>query len=119
MENLKFLGKVLKWDSVENTLVIHVDFVDADKMQVLEDLSINKSIFAFWFKKPFRKSKTYPQLKKYYKMVTTVLYNFLKTKPTAEEVKAFDEDIKKSTLPCKVVDVGGKEINVVPSKADI
>lgn len=119
MDNLKFLGKILDWDCTTNKLTIQVDFVDPDRMQSLEDLCKNKDMFSFVFKKPFRKLKTYPQLKKYYKMITTVLFKFLKYKPKAEEIKAFDEDIKKSAMPCKVIDVGGNEVYVVPSKADM
>lgn len=118
MENIKFLGSIKSWNSVTNELTIKVDFIDPDRMQIIEDIIQSKSFFSFWFTKPFRRMKTYPQLKKYYKMLSIILHKVLEGKPVAAEIKAFDEEIKKSSMACKMLNIFDKDIPIVPSKAD-
>lgn len=119
MDEIKFLANAISYDSVTNEFKIKIDFIDPDKQEILEQLCLNKNLFTFSFKKPFRRMKTYPQLKKYYKMITMILFKFLQYKPKAIEVKALDEDIKKSCLSCKTMSILGSDIPVVPSKADM
>lgn len=118
MSDDRFLGKIIDFDSANDIIILKADFLTPDKQQILEDLYNNKTEFSFWFKKPFRKSKTYAQLKKYYQLLKNILLR-AELIPTAEYAKTLDVEIKKSCLPCKKIIIGEKEILIVPSKADM
>lgn len=118
MSDDRFLGKIIDFDPANDIIILKADFLTPDKQQILEDLYNNKTEFSFWFKKPFRKSKTYAQLKKYYQVLKNILIR-AELIPTAEYTKTLDVEIKKSCLPCKKIIIGEKEILIVPSKADM
>lgn len=118
MTDERFLGHIIKYDPITQVLIIKCDFIDVEKQKSLEQLQQNKDLFSFHFKKPYRKEKTYPQLKKYYKLLSIILSK-LEIYPDSDIIKAFDEEIKKSALSCKELIIYDKGIPLVPSKANM
>jgi hypothetical protein len=114
----RFLGKIIDYDAKLNTLIIKVDFLTPDKQAIIENLFKDRQEFTFWFSKPFRKLKTYPQLKKYFALIKKILIKS-EIYPDAEVVKTLDIEIKKSVLPCKQLEINEHVIPIVPSKADL
>lgn len=112
------LGKIIDYDSKSDVIMIKADFLEPDKQKIIEDLCQNRTEFSFWFKKPFRKLKTYPQLKKYFRLLKEILIR-AGILPEADCIKTLDIEMKKSCLPCKKLIIGEKEILIVPSKADL
>ena len=118
MSDERFLGKILSYDVHSQVLTIKVDFLDPDKLQTLQEIYEEKKVFSFWFKKPFKRSKTYEQLKKYHALLNQILKS-MDIFPDKEIVTAFDEEIKKSALSCKEMVVCDKVLPLIPSKADM
>jgi hypothetical protein len=114
----KLLSHILDYDAKTDIAVIKFDFLTPDKQAVIEDIFINKKEFALWFKKPFRRLKTYLQLKKYFALLKQILIK-AEIYPDSEVTKTLDVEIKKSILPCKKIEIDGHIIPVVPSKADL
>jgi len=114
----KFLGHIIDYDPKSDILMIKIDFVSYDKQKIIEDLYTNKSEFSFWFKKPFRRLKTYPQLKKYFRLLKEILIK-AEIFPDSDTMRTLDIEVKKSILPCKQIDIDGHIIPVVPSKAEM
>ena len=112
------LGHIIDYDPKSDVIMIKVDFLEPDKQQIIEDLYANKNEFSFWFKKPFRKLKTYPQLKKYFRLLKEILLK-ANIEPLSESIKTLDVEMKKSCLPCERIIIGDKEIPIVPSKANL
>jgi hypothetical protein len=114
----RFLGHILKYDPINQILIIKCDFLDTEKQKVLEGLAQVKDLFSFCFKKPYRKEKTYPQLKKYYKLLSSILVK-LEIFPDSDTISAFDEEIKKHALSCQELIIYDKGIPIIPSKASM
>lgn len=114
----KCLGRILDYDPKTDVIIFKADFLDPDNQAIIEDIFVNKRTFTFLFRKPFRRMKTYAQLKKYFQLLKQI---FIKNDivPEAEAVKSLDIEIKKSCLPCKKIIIQEKEILLVPSKADL
>ena len=111
---------MVDYSTERSTITLKVDFLDAERLQVLEDIFTDKKLISFWLAKPFRRMKTHPQLKKYYKNLHIILSNVLKTsRVDSNTVRAFDEEIKKSSMPCKMIEIFDKIIPLVPSKKDM
>lgn len=118
MQDQRFLGHILNYDPVTNIVTLKADFLDPEKQEIIEQLCQSKDEFAFSFKKPFKKSKMYWQLKKYFLMIKHILIGF-KVTPNSEVVKALDMEHKKRCFPVQMMDVGGQVIPIVKSKADM
>jgi hypothetical protein len=114
----RFLGRVIDFDPKTDVIILKADFLAPDKQQIIEDLYKSKDEFSFLFKKPFRRLKTYAQLKKYFRLLKEILIKS-KIEPEAQYVKTLDIEMKKSCLVCKRITIGDKEIFIVPSKADL
>ena len=114
----RFLGRILGFDSNSNTLTIQCDFLDYEKQKVLEDIYATKKPFSFSFKKPYKKGKSYEQLKKYHALLKTILMK-LEIYSDSDIIKAFDDSVKMSALPCETIIVYDKEVPLIPSKADM
>jgi len=114
----RFLGRIIKYDPITQILVLKCDFIDPDKQKILENIQQDKNSFSFCFKKPYRKEKTYEQLKKYYKTLSTILIK-LEIFPESDVVKSFDESIKQTALSCAEMVIYDKTIPLVPSKANM
>lgn len=114
----KFLGKIINFDPYSQVLTIKCDFLDLEKQKVLENLCNDMKLFSFCFNKPYRRNKTYPQLKKYYRLLTLVLKAF-EIFPDADTISAFDTEIKKQALSCKTMVIRDSELPLIPSKADM
>lgn len=114
----RFLGRIIDYDPKSDVIIIKADFLEPENQRIIEDLYQNKTEFSFWFKKPFRRLKTYPQLKKYFRLLKEILLKS-KIEVTSENTNTLDIEMKKSCLPCKKLVISDKEIPVVPSKADL
>lgn len=114
----KFLGRVYSYDPIQNNIIIHIDFIDPDQQAIIEQLNEDQSMFSFWFKKPYRPGKMYYQLKYYFSMLKKILIKF-NIFPSAKNIKTFDEDIKRTSLKCEMLQIDDKQIPVIPSKADL
>lgn len=120
MNDIKFIGELISHNVKESTITLKVDFLDPDRLDIIEHLLVSKQSFSFWFKKPYRKLKTWKQLKKYFALLNTILCNATETdKPSKDEVRAFDNLVKESALYCKVLELFGNELPIPPSKADM
>ena len=118
MNDERFLGRILRYDPETNVLSIKVDFVTPEKQAVLEQIMKDNKSFSFSFRKPFRKQKTYEQLKKYFKMLSNILIK-LDIASDAENVKAFDESVKRRAFDCQTLHIMDQEIPLLPSKAEM
>lgn len=114
----KFLGHIVAYDPVKQTISVKLDFLSLDHMAVIEEMSREPKAFAFCFKKPFRRSKTWEQLKKYHALLKNILLkNEILVK--AENMKTLDDCIKRAALPCDWIECDGVRIPVIPSKTDM
>lgn len=118
MEKNRFLGHILSFNPETNILSIKVDFLDPEKQEIIEKIAIEKSVFSFWFTRPFTKSKTYKQLRYYFRLLKKIVVGF-GVQPTAEVIKALDIEHKKRCFPAQNIDLGNQIIPVVKSKADM
>ena len=114
----RILGHIIDYDPKTDVIMIKADFLEPDKQIIIEELYKNKSEFSFWFRKPFRKTKTYPQLRKYFRLLKEILVK-AEIHPDANSIKTLDIEMKKSCLPCKKLQIGEQEIPIVPSKAEL
>jgi hypothetical protein len=114
----RFLGHIIDYDPKLDVIIIKADFLTPDNQQKIEELLKDKTEFSFFFKKPFKRSKTYAQLKKYFRLLKEILLK-ANIEPEAEFVRTLDIEIKKSILPCKKLEIGDNSIPIVPSKADL
>ena len=114
----RFLGNITKFDPVRQTMEIQLDFLSVEQQEIIENMLKEKSEFSFWFNKPFRRSKSYAQLKKYYLLLNTILKK-LEVFPDADTIRAFDLEIKKTIFPTQTLEVYGTKIPVVPSKSNM
>jgi hypothetical protein len=112
------MGHIIDYDPNLETIIIKVDFLSIENQRILEDLFKNKSEFSFFFRKPFRQSKTYMQLRKYFRLLKQILRK-QDIYPDSEVVRALDIEIKKSILPCKKLEFQGKIIPIVPTKSEL
>ena len=115
---IKLLGYIKKYNPEIDEITIKLSFTGSDKQAMIEQLFKESDDIAFSFSHSFRKSKTYKQLKMYFRLLKQILIK-QEVPPTSDNVKALDEYIKKSLLECKYLEVGGKNIPIVPSKADL
>lgn len=92
-EDIKLLGEIINLDASRNIITIRLDFINPDHLKNLEDFFINKKIFTFSFKKPFRRTKTYPQLKRYYRILKQILL-INEVFPDSKNIKILDEYYK-------------------------
>lgn len=118
MSDERFLGRILRYDPQSNILSIKVDFLTPEKQAVIEQIATDNKPFSFSFRKPYRKQKTYEQLKKYYKTLSNILIK-LDIASNSENVKAFDESIKRRAFDCQTLHIMDKEIPLLPSKAEM
>jgi hypothetical protein len=120
--DLKFIGKIVQYDPMERLLQIQIDFLTPEKESVIEDILESKNSFTFWFGKPFRRMKTYPQLQRYFWMLKCILQS-QDIYPSAEATKTLDMYFKKKLCKCDYVDFREdgkiKRIPIIPSKADM
>ena len=116
--NEKFIGRIYNFNPSNNTIIVKIDFIDPDQQEILETLAIDQSLFTFSFKKPYKQGKQYYQLKHYFQMLKTILIK-LDIFPDTKNIKALDEEIKKTCLPCEMIQVDDVNIPVVPSKRDL
>lgn len=114
----KMLGKVVSLDSLTRKITIEVEFLDSEKLEMFETLLKDRSTFTFSFVKPFRQSKSYAQLKKYYLLLHKLL-NKLGIYPDADKIKALDEEVKKRVFNCDVIEFYGQKLPLIPSKANM
>jgi len=117
-QDIRFLGRVIDYNPIKQTVEIQIDFLTPEQQEVVENLLKDKSEFSFWFNKPFRMSKTNAQLKKYYLDLKNILIK-LDVVPTSENIKAFDLEIKKSAFPTQMLEVFDRKIPLIPSKANM
>lgn len=114
----RMLGHIVSLDIPKRRVTIEVDFFDPDKQEILEGLLKSKEPFSFSFWKPFRESKTYAQLKKYYKLLHTLLQK-LRIYPDSDKVKALDREVKKRVFNCEMLELFGQRVPLLPSKANM
>ena len=118
MSDERFLGRILRYDPTSNVLTIKVDFLTPEKQAVIESIISDNKSFSFSFRKPFRKQKTYEQLKKYYRLIALILQK-LEIASDSENVKALDESIKRRAFDCQTLHIMDQEIPLLPSKAEM
>ena len=118
MNKEKFLAKAVYFNHEKNQLTLKLDFLMPEQLEIIEKLIIEKSNFSFSLGKPFRRLKTYAQLKKYYATINEILYK-LNIIPTSEIVKAFDEEFKKTCFPASHIQICEQKIPIIKSKADM
>ena len=118
MSDERFLGRILRYDPISNVLTIKVDFLTPEKQAVIESIISDNKSFSFSFRKPFRKQKTYEQLKKYYRLIALILQK-LEIASDSENVKALDESIKRRAFDCQTLHIMDQEIPLLPSKAEM
>lgn len=116
MDQLKSLGKIISFDAINRRVTLEIDFFDVEKQEVIENLLATKERFSFSFSKPFRESKSYAQLKLYFRWLTKIIVK-LGMYPTAAIVKAMDYVFKTQAFPCEHVEIGGSSIPTPKSKA--
>lgn len=114
----KLMGRVVALDSVKRRVTIEVDFFDPDKQEMIEAYLKSQEEITFGFWKPFRRTKTVGQLRKYYLLLHKLL-NMLGIYPNSDAVKALDEEIKKRVFNCDVIEMFGQKVPLVPSKANM
>jgi len=114
----RFLGQIVGFDPNKKLLTIQIDFMMPDQQEIIENIIKEKRSFSFWFNKPFRQSKSWAQLKKYYLMLGKIL-DRLEVFQSAENIKAFDLEIKKTAFPSQFIEIYDKRIPVIPSKANM
>jgi len=118
MADERFLGRIYSYNPINNTIVLKADFIDIEQQEILQTLAMDQNIFTFSFKKPYKESKKYHQLKYYYGMLKKILVA-LEINPDTENMRALDETIKKTCLKCDTIDIDGQIIPLIPSKADM
>lgn len=116
--DIKLLGKAVKYNAESNELVLKLDFVSTDKMEQVEELVKTQTRFTFFFNKGGRVNKTYQQLKAYFRLLKLILLR-REIYPSAKHIKTLDTHIKRSILQCDILDFDGKQIPIIPSKADL
>jgi hypothetical protein len=114
----RFLGSIKHFDPSKRLLTIQVDFMMPDQQEIIENILKDNQPFSFWFNKPFRQSKSYAQLKKYYLMLGKIL-DRLEVFQSVENIRAFDIEIKKTAFPSQFIEIFDKRIPVIPSKANM
>lgn len=116
--NEKFICKLVSFDPISKNLVIKADFLNIQQRELLEQLVLSNQVFTFSFSKPFRQKKTFPQLKRYFAMLTLILTK-MKIFPDAKSIKAFDEEVVKKTIAqCDFIEIENKKIPIVRSKSE-
>ena len=118
MQPEKMLGKVVSLDIPNSRVTLEIDFFDPDKQEMLEGFLKSKELITFGFWKAFKQTKTYAQLKKYYKIIHTVLQK-LGIYPDSEKVKALDDEIKKRVFNCETLELFDQKVPLLPSKANM
>jgi len=118
MADERFLGRVYNYNPANNTIILKADFLDIEQQEILQNLAIDQSIFSFSFKKPYKESKKYHQLKYYYSMLKKILI-YLEIEPDSINMRALDESVKKTCLKCETLDIDGQIIPLIPSKAEM
>lgn len=118
MSDEKFIGRIYNYNPKDNTLLIKIDFTDIEQQSILEQMYSNQDMFTFWFKKPFRESKKYHQLKYYFSMLKKILVK-LDISPESKNIRCLDEDIKKTCLKCDFIEIEDRKIPLIPSKAEL
>ena len=116
MQPEKMLGKIVGLDIPNSRVTIEIDFFDPDKQEMLEGFLKSKELITFGFWKAFKSNKTYKQLKFYYKLIHIVL-QALGIYPNADNVKAFDDEIKRRVFNCEILEIYDKKIPLLPSKS--
>lgn len=125
--SVKFLGKIVDYNPETDVISIKLDFVSPEKQEAIEDIVKNEKSFTFWFTKPFRRMKTYPQLRRYFWCIKRILIA-LDIFPSAEKVKTMDNHFKRTICDCDYVEfteegedgnIEIRKIPIVPSKADM
>jgi hypothetical protein len=118
MADERFIGRVYNYNPVNNTIVLKADFIDIEQQEILQALATDQNIFTFSFKKPYKESKKYHQLKHYFSMLKKILIA-LEIEPDSTNMRAIDESIKKTCLKCETIDIDGQIIPLIPSKAEM
>ena len=114
----KFLGKIINCDLNNNLITVKVDFLTEEKKESLFELFTSGKIFSFVFKKAYKESKSYAQIKTYFMLISQIL-DKLDIPKDKDAVKAMDEYIMRSLWPCQMLSLFGQEVPIVPSKADL
>jgi hypothetical protein len=112
----RLLGHLISFNAETRRITIELDFFDPEKQEMLELILKEKKSFAFAFWKPFRQSKSWGQLKKYYRALHKLLFK-LGEYPDAEKVKALDDEFKKRVFNCDNLEFYGSRIPLLPSKS--
>jgi len=112
------VSEIISYNVHTNILTVKLGFVTPEKQKVIEELTIEKKGFGMMITKPFRQMKTYLQLKKLFALYKQVLLK-LEIYPTAEVMKAMDDSFKDRCFPPNIIGVGGQQIPVRKSKADM
>ena len=112
----RILGRIVSLDIPKRRVTIEVDFFDPDKQEMLEILLKEQKQFSFAFWKPFRNTKTYAQLKKYFKTIHQLLLK-IGEYPDSEKVKALDDEIKKRVFNCDSLEFYSAKLPMLPSKS--
>ena len=118
MQDERFLGHIHRYDPIKQVIEIQVDFMTPEQLEIIENIMKDKFEFSFFFSKPFRRSKSYAQLKKYYLLLSKILTK-LEVFPSSDNIKAFDLEIKKTVFPTQMIEVYNKKIPVIPSKSNM
>jgi hypothetical protein len=112
----RILGRIVSLDIPKRRVTIEVDFFDPDKQEQLEILLKEQKQFSFAFWKPFRQTKTYAQLKKYYLTIHQLLIK-IGEDPTSAKVKTLDDEFKKRVFNCDNLEFFSSSLPMLPSKA--
>lgn len=118
MKEQRFLGHILSYDCEKDIIILKADFLDMEKQEIIEQIAKEQTVFSFCFTRPFKKSKTYSQLKYYFKLLKQIVIGFGVT-PSSEVIKSLDNEHKKRCFPAQNIDLGNQVIPVVKSKADM
>jgi len=119
---IRFLSNIIDYDPITTILTLKLNFVDPFREGIIEDLIEKKGALTFWFSKPFRREKTWEQLKMYFWSIKRILVS-QEIRPTSNNVKTLDVHFKKTLCKCDYVefleDGEIKKLPVIPSKADM
>lgn len=116
--SIKYLCNLVRLNVDTDELTIKLKFLTPEKMEILENLIIDKSSLSFTFSKPNKTSKTYKQLKMYYRLLKLILQK-REIDVTSQNIKALDLHIKKNLLQCEFVNLDESSIPIIPSKANL
>jgi hypothetical protein len=118
MGTLTYMGTIENIDINKSVLTIKMDFITPEVMENLLKYTSEKKLFKFSFAGAYPDKHTYEQQKCWYGSISEILKN--KTIfPSPENIKLYDESMRRSIFPARKGMLDGQEIVYVPQMKDL